>query len=438
MKLIPAIVLMLVVLWAAPAAALRVEDVVVRDGQRNALPRMREIVASLGELIEADGCLVASSTTSEPSCAPTKPAPKATAKAAPKAQTKRAAKPSAKPSSSGSNSVPKTVVFRKYKDRTENAFSVLVPTGWQTEGGIVRVDPNAAGGAAQSIEAKFDFKVKKDAAGTVMIHWLPHVYFADMRGQPAQAYFPVGSNYAGMTVLPVMRAGEFIEKVMFPYVHPSATDVSVVERKDLPKLAQGLKSFWDNTVCKYLPVRLDFQYDAAMAVVTYEEDGVKYKEILLTAIENRGPAVAGMWSNRFTGYARAPQSEAKQWEPVVRVIADSMKINPQWMAGEIAGQAKRGEIVAETQKQIQEIERQMTENRRKTNAEINKDMYLTVTGQSEYVNPFTKEVEVDSDDWKYRWVDSNGNRIMSNQDGWDPNRDPNVGMSGFKLTKPRK
>jgi hypothetical protein len=31
-------------------------------------------------------------------------------------------------------------------------------------------------------------------------------------------------------------------------------------------------------------------------------------------------------------------------------------------------------------------------------------MFLTLTEQEEYVNPYTNEVEVGSNQWKYRWV----------------------------------
>jgi hypothetical protein len=43
----------------------------------------------------------------------------------------------------------------------------------------------ASGGAANAIEAKIDFTLKKDAKGSVQIHWLPDIYFVDMTGSLA-------------------------------------------------------------------------------------------------------------------------------------------------------------------------------------------------------------------------------------------------------------
>lgn len=332
----------------------------------------------------------------------------------------------------------KTVVLQKYKDKSENAFSCLIPKGWKTDGGIERVDPNAAGGAAQSIEAKFDFTVKKDDKGTVQIHWMPHIYFADLTGQNIAQYFPVGSNYNGMTVYPCLNAEDILTQLAFPITRPNATEVKVLEKKSLPKIAALFKDFWDNKIAKYLPIKMDFKYDAAYILVTYNESGVKYKEFFFTAVENRGPLFAGQWSNRATVAARAPEAEFEQWAPVGKVVGDSFKFNPAWIAGELHGQIKRGEIVAKTQKEIEKIEREINENRRKTNAEINDSMYKNLTGQEDYINPFTKQVETGSNEWNYRWQNEYGDIIYTNDMNYKPNSDPNLARQGFKQSKVKK
>ena len=59
-----------------------------------------------------------------------------------------------KPVSSSQN-YRSTLILRRVSEPKENAFSILVPDGWQTAGGIFRVDPTAQGGPSQSIAAKF-------------------------------------------------------------------------------------------------------------------------------------------------------------------------------------------------------------------------------------------------------------------------------------------
>jgi len=65
---------------------------------------------------------------------------------------------------------------------------------------------------------------------------------------------------------------------------------------------------------------------------------------------------------------------------------------------------------------MQRIEQQITEHRQKTNAEIHNDMFLTLTDQEEYVNPFTNGVKMGSNQWKHRWENEAGDIIYTNDD----------------------
>jgi hypothetical protein len=93
-----------------------------------------------------------------------------------------------------------TMIFQRVAEPRENAFTLLIPKGWQIEGGILRINPLTQGGAAQSIAAKIDFAVKKDRQGSVMIRWLPDMLYFDARMSPAgqMGLFPPGSNYNGL------------------------------------------------------------------------------------------------------------------------------------------------------------------------------------------------------------------------------------------------
>lgn len=323
------------------------------------------------------------------------------------------------------------LIFIKKQEPNEKAFNIHIPKGWLIEGGIQRYNPDVMGGAAQSIDAKLDFKVKKDNSGTVMIHWLPELMYFDMTGNMVAAMFPNGSNYNGMIVMPKMDAATFITRVVFPYVHPQATDVKIAESRKSTKMAVAIKNSD--------PV-LPFQsmYDASILTFEYIEKGEKYKEIMISAIQDFGQAGQGIWKNRSTIYARAPIAEFSKWETAFQMIGNSVTLNMQWIAGEIQGQIQRGQIVQQTQQEIQRIEREILDNQRKTNAEIQKGMYLTVTAQGEYYNPYTKETEIGSTDYKYRWVGENGTTIYTDNPNYNPKMDEEFKVFDFKLTPVKK
>ena len=319
-----------------------------------------------------------------------------------------------------------TVIFKRTVELNEQAFSLLTPRDWQIEGGIIRIDPTAQGGAAQSIAAKVDFTVKRDAAGSAMVRWLPDILYFDPRRSIAgqMGLIQIGSNYSGMPVYYVMSAQDFLTQLLFPYLHPQAVNARVIEQCNLPSLVQKYQQ-----QLSLFQIPLDFTYSAAAVTVMYEENGMRYKEMLVTVIEDMGQMGGGIWDNKETFFFRAPVDEFHQLEPIISVIQGSIKIDIQWLGREIRGQIHRGEIVLKTQQYIQEIDRQIVEQRQKTNAEINRDMFLTLTSQSEYVNPFTNEVETGSSEWGNRWVNEDGDVVYSNDTDYDPNKDSKLGGS---------
>jgi len=54
--------------------------------------------------------------------------------------------------------------LRRVTEPRETAFTILVPAGWRFEGGILRVNPLTTNGPANTLGAKSDFTVKRDAA----------------------------------------------------------------------------------------------------------------------------------------------------------------------------------------------------------------------------------------------------------------------------------
>ncbi len=328
-----------------------------------------------------------------------------------------------------------TIIFTRVAEPKENAFTLLIPKGWQVNGGIFRVNPLAQGGPAQSIAAKLDFSVKKDADETVMIRWLPDVLFFDARYSPAgqMGLFPVGSNYNGMTVCPLLPAEQFLAQVAFPYAHPNIKNPKILQSRTCSNIASSYQS----RVRAIMP-QLGFTYDAAIISLTYQQRGKECKEKMFGLVENWGQLGAGMWGNKETILLRAPSGDFPAWERVFSIIINSVRLNPQWIAGEIQGQIKRGEIAIGTQQEVQRIEREIVEHRQKTNAEIHNDMFLTLTDQEEYVNPYTHKIETGSNQWAIRWQNESGDVIYTNDENYRPNQDIRLNRSDYKKSAIRK
>jgi len=83
-----------------------------------------------------------------------------------------------------------------------------------------------------------------------------------------------------------------------------------------------------------------------------------------------------------------------------------MQMNPQWVAAVSRAMGERAKNALETQRHINKVANEIVENRRRTNAEIRHERWLFITGQEEYKNPFTGQMERDRSDYHYRWVNN--------------------------------
>jgi hypothetical protein len=331
--------------------------------------------------------------------------------------------------------------FQRQWEPRERAYSFLVPTGWTVEGGLFHVDPTQANGTANSIEAKCDLAVKKDAAGTVMFRWLPAWNYCDMTQNPqfnlSAGFFPVGSRYQGMEVRPMPNAAGFLQG-LFQTLHPAATDVNVVEIKPIPELVEvftkmykAIDDYFRSTGSQ--PLR----YDAGGMTVEYSEGGVRFREGLVTCLMDMRYAAA-IWSNQHTLMLRAPADQAKQWKPTLDIIRQSVRLNPEWVAAAMRASNQRAQISLDTQRYIQSIDQQIFEHRSQTNSRINYEDYLVLTSQEEYVNPFTKEVERDTSEYKYRWTTEQGEMIYTDLNNFNPNAQRELSNREWKLTPVRE
>ena len=322
---------------------------------------------------------------------------------------------------------PGTVLYlHPWVEPREHAFTILLPAGWIAEGGVLRIDPRL--GPTNSVGAKIDFSVKKDHAGSVMIHWLPNFTYKDPRA--LRGMFRVGSNYMGSMVYPLLDPQAFMDQYAFRKQRPQAQNVRILERQPLAELAQRYRQR------SAVP---NAHYDAGSLTVVYDEGGVRYKEKLMAVIENIAGPGLGMWTNHDTLAVRAPEAEFDRSAPLLSVIETSLKGNPAWVAGENRGAAARAHNALQTQRYLQDQRRQMVDRQRQVNAEARHSSWLFLTGQDDYVNPHTGEVEQGSNEFKNRWVNSGGDVIYSNNPEYDPSWDTNLaGRSDYKLSPLRK
>lgn len=326
-----------------------------------------------------------------------------------------------------------TWIFQRKHEPKEYAFSLLIPKGWVTSGGIYRIDPTTGGGSGNAIDAKVDFSVMSDPDGRVMMRFLPDMNYFDMRYSPAgqMGMFPTGSNYNGMMVSPFQDAGSFIKNIVIPYVHPALGSYEEIGLRNSPELVEFTRK-------EDAFIGILFTYDAGIMEISYEENGVSYREAIIAVTQDFGQIGAGLWKNRHTFFVRAPEQDFESWAPVFGVIINSLNLNMKWFIGEVRGQVERGETNAEVLRRLQQMDAEITNHKAQTNAQINNDMFLNLTGQEEYVNPYDNKIETGSNEWNYRWVNKDEEIIYTDDINYNPNQDLTLDRDDYKLTPIKK
>lgn len=325
-----------------------------------------------------------------------------------------------------------SIAFRRVAEPREKAFTILLPHGWSINGGIYRVNAAQAGGPLNAIEAKCDITFASDERGSVRFRRLPNTVYAVVRG-PAAPMFPVGTNYQGAEVRPLMSAKGFLD-TLFRTMHPGARNVRVVDTRQLPKMTkayyQAARSI--NEQLAMVGIRIDF--DTAGMLVDYDEDGQRFRELLYTGITDRKDS----WHNSDTIAFRAPAATFEQWRAVFDIMRYSVRLNPQWVLAEAGGQSERAGEVIRVYQEVQRLSRDIARHKSETTGEIMNENYLMLTGQEEFVNPETNEVELDTNEFRYRWKTPGDDVFYTNREDEDPNIRKVLNRSDFHRTPVRK
>jgi hypothetical protein len=329
-----------------------------------------------------------------------------------------------------SNTAAERFIFHKWVEPREKAFSFYYPQGWQITGGLYYLDPNKVGGAINSTEPKCDLIIQEDSTGAVQMHFLPDYIYCDTRRMPAgqMGLFQPGSNYNGMPVVPMMNARQFLTDFVFPRLRPQAIQIVIVEAKPVPELANYYQKL------SFLP---GSQSDAAVVTLTYQENGRAYWEQLLGVTYTFGQLGTGMWGSKSVVTARTPLEVQKKYDKQFLFTYSSVRINPQWLLALMKASAQRAGIALDTQRYLQQLDNEIVAHRQQTNAAIQQENYLALTGQEEYINPFTKEVERRPDEFKYHWENPGGEIIVTNNGDYSPNYDPEVKRTDYKRSEVR-
>lgn len=314
------------------------------------------------------------------------------------------------------------------------AYSILLPKGWRTEGQVSWVINTTC--PADAVQNRLTATSPDGAFRLDVFPQRSWQWFDDpMLLQNAQNAAQFGAQSC-----PLARpydAGQYLQQVFVPGDLPGAVLVSQQPNQEMVKamLEQAQRN---NAMFRASGVNLESRPSASIGRVRWSDGRIG---IVLSAVEQ----TVAMMPNLLNGgnYASyqcratvktalsAPAGRQAEAERILNTIVSSTRVNPDWMSAvqtvfnniarvEQRETAKRAAIWRQTQNEISEIRQRTWENSQASRDRMHEAWSQTLRGVETWKEPDGSTIELSSG-YNEAWSKSDGTYILSNDPLFDPN-----------------
>lgn len=297
------------------------------------------------------------------------------------------------------------------------ALTLLVPDGWDVEGGPVwRHQYSNLASYEGRITSPDGFQ------GVEFFAVYPQIW--QEGGIP---FFAVGTNYLGHEIRPPIRdVGKFLETLVLP-TYRGAFSPAILERESLPDVAAA-----------YVRESLPGTEAVAEHVLTeHFVDGERMLEeftVVLTFTPNPGLPGAVSWTPQQLFSIRAPADRFVAARPLLQAIATSPVVDPYWYGSyqyvlglsiqngleaiHAAGAASR--IVAQANAEIADLIASGYQERQTIDDDIFQAVSQTIRGVETYADPWDGGTLELPNGYDYVYGSAEGSVILTNEPAFDP------------------
>jgi len=267
-----------------------------------------------------------------------------------------------------------------WKDPKEGAFTVLVPSTWSIDGGVVR----------PYIDAALKIIAVSGDMGIQVENPYPPIYTApnqilDFSGfTEGSHYNPSGGISQDMIVMSEKNADDYIRSVL---------------AQDLNLKVDSVKSR-DDLVAKIPKASYVTQTTAAEG--TLSGDGKIHKVIVIE--QTMSASSITLWTAGVTHYW-APENEISKVEEIATAMDQSFKIDPAWAQNESIQVARRSQIISQSASEISDIISSTFEYRSSSQDAIADKWSDAILGVQDVYNPTTGENYTVPNTSNYYWTD---------------------------------
>jgi hypothetical protein len=302
------------------------------------------------------------------------------------------------------------------------AYRILVPAGWQVEGGVTWIPERAAAPTSLAVRASNPGAPEEyDFFPPQLFQWSPL----------GERIHGLGASVGGARILrPPDGPLPALRQIVMPLFRPQVREYSIIAAEELPRLAQAGAALYQQ------PGAPPGTVTAGRLLVEYPEGREVMREEL-TCFYVRAEGIGGViWAlDQITSF-KAPRGRLSELLPVFRTIAFSLQPNLDWynemtlvtqtlVQGALYTQGeimKRAEIERRKNAAVSGIIRQEYEARQAVVSRMHEN-YDTkaIRGVERRSNPFTGGTEDVPNEYRHAWVNPLGEHLFTNNPSFDPN-----------------
>jgi hypothetical protein len=312
------------------------------------------------------------------------------------------------------------------------AFSFLMPSDWQFEGGIWWLLDQPAMPANSSIRVF-------NPAGAEEFEVLPNSCFFWTTNLQLLGMFPPGSKYFGTTVKKPVSAIKTLSDLVVPWVRGNMPGLKVISNNEFPELIKFLGIGKNNSEA------LTDRAEAAKIRITYQKNGIPIDEEIWGVVEQISFPVKGMfgvtyntlWYVHYLISYKAEKGKLENHTKTFQTITSSFKINPQWQAKynnmieylakqqiqQIRSAGELSRMLSQMSDQMRSDQLEQFEQRSNVYDKVAQMHSDNILGIDRYFDPYEgREVELPSG-YNHVWCNNRGEYVLTD----NPNYNPNVG-----------
>jgi hypothetical protein len=325
------------------------------------------------------------------------------------------------------------------------AMTLLIPTDWQFQGGAQWGQFN--GCTTSRVQTSFK---SGTADGRLGVELYPPYYWQWSDDQATQHNMQVGNQQKAQVggkpcdVMQPMSAADFLRRYAVPKLRPGKQIMAIEPwpevLQEVQQTARETEASWARTST---PMRV--RSDVARARLQYSLNGQPVEEWITVIIDvnarvwptynvrgGQGKAMHYDCSAYSMFALRAPQGELTARQNFFRMIAKTIKMDPNWQAQvngvasniaktEQKGVADRNAIIAKSGEDTNRIIKEGYEGREKIKDAAAANYTQTQRDLETFRNPNTGETMELSSLYGHAWVNNKGEYLLADHAGFDPN-----------------